>query len=119
MLSAIVAFALVKLSEAYHIRDVQDGPYLIPLRRESVPVKRHNRTVSYKTSYSGLVHVGTPLQEYRVVFDTGSGNLILPDSQCDTDACKTGDKKFYNLSDSLTGHPITARGRVVQDGEER
>merc|ERR1719428_2196247 len=89
----------------FHFSDVDDGEdgvpaYVLPLRRESVPVVRHNKTVSYKTSYSGLVHMGTPLQEYRVVFDSGSGNLILPDSQCDTDACRTGDKKILQ-SDSI------------------
>jgi hypothetical protein len=123
-LHALFLYLLFLHSAGFHLSDVDRGEdgvpaYTIPLRRESVPVIRHNRTVSYKTSYSGLIHMGTPLQEYRVVFDTGSGNLILPDANCQTDACKTSDKKFYNLTSSSTGHPITARGRVVEDGEER
>lgn len=120
----VVVACFLRGIAAFHFSEVDAGEdgvpaYVIPLRRESVPVVRHNKTVSFKTSYSGLVHMGTPLQEYRVVFDTGSGNLILPDSNCDTDACRTGDKKFYNLTDSSTGYPITARGRIVEEGEER
>jgi hypothetical protein len=96
----------------------EKNPFVIPLRRESVPVKRFGRTVSFKTSYSGLVKMGTPSQEYRVVFDTGSGHLILPDARCKTDACLNG-KKAYDMNTSSTGVPINSRGLVVPAGRKR
>jgi hypothetical protein len=39
------------------------------------------------TQYYGLVHVGSPPQEFRVVFDSSSGQLILPSAKCDDAAC--------------------------------
>lgn len=62
--------------------------------------------------------MGTPSQEYRVVFDTGSGHLILPDGRCQTDACLNG-KKAYDMNTSSTGVPINSRGLVVPAGRKR
>mmetsp|Transcript_89582 Transcript_89582/g.231214 ORF Transcript_89582/g.231214 Transcript_89582/m.231214 type:complete len:405 (-) Transcript_89582:45-1259(-) len=41
------------------------------------------------TQYYGVVSVGKPPQELRVVFDTGSGQLVLPGGKCDDTACKS------------------------------
>jgi hypothetical protein len=108
----------VGLADVTSDASTEKNPFVIPLRRESVPVKRFGRTVSFKTSYSGLVKMGTPSQEYRVVFDTGSGHLILPDVRCQTDACLNG-KKAYDMNTSSTGVPINSRGLVVPAGRKR
>lgn len=95
---------------------VEAAPHLIPLRRESVPVKRKGKVVSFKTSYSGVISIGRPVpQEFRVVFDTGSGHLILPSVECGSEACAV--HRQYNQSSSVTAVPINADGSVVPPGK--
>jgi len=41
------------------------------------------------SSIYGKLYVGVPPQEFLVVFDTGSGNLFLPDRTCQSTSCMT------------------------------
>jgi hypothetical protein len=45
------------------------------------------------SEYYGQVNVGSPSQNFLVVFDTGSGNLLLPSQECSDEAC-TSHKRF-------------------------
>lgn len=61
--------------------------------------------IVHKTAYWGLVAMGTPPQLFKVIFDTGSGNLILPDSECQAPGCaphKKYDKHKSSTSSSVT-----------------
>merc|ERR1719335_545959 len=55
--------------------------------------KRSRSKVVHASEYYGKVAVGTPPQEFLVVFDTGSGNLLLPGKECTDEAC-TSHKRF-------------------------
>lgn len=90
-------------------------PLLIPLQRESVPVVRHNVTVSHKTSYSGLISIGKPAQEFRVVFDTGSAHIVVPSADCMNATCR--EHQQYNVRASSTGVAINGDGSPVPDDE--
>lgn len=90
-------------------------PMLIPLNRESVPVRRNNVTVSYKTSYSGVVSIGKPAQDFRVVFDTGSAHVVVPSTDCTNQTCL--EHRRYNASRSSTARLINVDGTDVPDDE--
>jgi len=49
--------------------------------------------------YYGEVQVGTPLQKFTVIFDTGSGHLMIPSVECTSKAC-TGHKRFIENASS-------------------
>lgn len=88
------------------------SPYLISLRKESIPVRRKGKVVSYKSSYSGAITLGSPVaQEFRVVFDTGSGQLIIPALQCTAEPCLK--HRRYNVSASSTARPVNADGSPI------
>jgi hypothetical protein len=54
--------------------------------------------------YYGEVEVGTPLQKFTVIFDTGSGHLLLPSERCDSEACAL--HKRFHAKNSSTAIPI-------------
>jgi hypothetical protein len=58
----------------------------------------------HKTAYWGSISLGTPPQPFKVIFDTGSGNLIVPSSQCNSAGCKPHTK--YNTKSSTTSSAI-------------
>jgi len=54
---------------------------------------RSKSKVVHASEYYGKIEVGVPPQEFLVVFDTGSGNLLLPGKECTDEAC-TSHKRF-------------------------
>jgi hypothetical protein len=87
------------------------GPaaYSVPLTKQRIPVKSRGQTI-YKTIFSGDISVGTPAQQFTVVFDTGSGHLIVPGPTCKSPACVKHTQ--YNQSSS-TGAAIDYDGTLV------
>lgn len=94
---------------------LSNTPFVLPMRRETVPVRRKGVIVSHKTSYSGLITVGKPAQEFRVVFDTGSGHVVFPSVECKSQTCLV--HRRYNMSASQSAVPVNVDGTTVPEGD--
>lgn len=93
--------------------------YTIPLQKQYVPMMKAEKIIAYKTAYFGSVKVGDPVQQsFTVVFDTGSGHLILPSTACHSETCTK--HRRYNRTVSASALDIEADGTVISpDAVER
>lgn len=73
--------------------------------------------VVHKTAYYGRVEIGSPKQPLTVVFDTGSGNLMVPSTYCKSHACTM--HKRFNRKESTTAEDIEADGSRAKPGAMR
>lgn len=73
--------------------------------------------IIHKTEYWGKVFVGTPAKEFSVIFDTGSGNLILPSMKCTSVACNSHEK--YDPANSKTGLLVGKEGKSIETNPEQ
>merc|ERR1719482_2395169 len=78
--------------------------------------KQFNKVV-HKTAYYGKVEIGTPRQPLTVVFDTGSGNLMVPSTYCRSRACTM--HKRFDRKQSATAEDIEADGSLSRKGALR
>merc|ERR1719188_1452727 len=78
---------------------------------------KENSQVVHKTAYYGRLEIGTPRQTFTVVFDTGSGNLMLPSTYCRTRACTM--HKRFNRDKSTTAEDTQADGTPSREGAPR
>jgi len=52
----------------------------------------------------GVLHIGSPAQQFTVAFDTGSGNLLIPSKSCTSVSCLS--HRPYDESGSVTAKAI-------------
>lgn len=92
-------------------------PVVVPLRRRLARVRgADGQPAAFKPFYIGAINVGglgvTP-QKVEIVFDTSSGQIILPDVDCEDEACT--DRRRY--SHAASGAAVTnADGTVTAGG---
>jgi len=94
------------------------GPFTVKLRRQLIPLHSSDGIVQHKSAYYGEISVGGPdAQPFQVVFDTGSGHLILPSALCRTETCQ--EHRRYRRRASHFAKDIDADGVVVSPWEPR
>jgi len=86
----------------------------IALRKQHVPVMKEGKPVAYKTAYFGQIGVGTPQHSFSVVFDTGSGHVIIPSTACHSETCQK--HRRYNRTESSSAIDIEHDGKVISSG---
>lgn len=69
----------------------------------------------HKMAYFGEISVGTPAQKFSVVYDTGSGNLLIPGESCHDPAC-TAHAQF-SQDRSSTVEEMNCDGSEVEGGQ--
>lgn len=91
----------------------------IPLTKQLVPVKRNGVQVSHKSAYFGTVQLGgtAHTQEFSMVFDTGSGHVIVPSDSCQSPSCVV--HRRFNSKESASAVDIQVDGSPVVKGDDR
>mmetsp|Transcript_37915 Transcript_37915/g.120842 ORF Transcript_37915/g.120842 Transcript_37915/m.120842 type:complete len:697 (+) Transcript_37915:89-2179(+) len=94
------------------------GRFAVPLHRQRVPVQTDDGVISYKSVYFGSISVGVPqAQKFTVVFDTGSGHVIIPSKVCRSETCQIHNR--YDRLASPGARDVDADGTQVQPGAPR
>lgn len=106
---------------------IEHGIHLVPITRHqktqnlaeapampSDPKDLHEDVLADRGNmqYFGTIKLGTPAQSFRVVFDTGSFILWVPDVACKGFACETHNK--FAVADSKTGQVLDVKKDLVK-----
>jgi len=70
-------------------------------RQETLHRMRAQAQRLHALQYYGEVSIGTPPQPFRVIFDTGSGHLLVPSAKCDSAACAKHRRFWENKSSTV------------------
>lgn len=97
--------------------DQSPGKFVVKLHRQRVPIRTESDSLSYKNVYFGTVYIGAPEQEFSVVFDTGSGHVIVPSTACRSKTCRI--HRRYNRTGSPHAADIEYDGTPVLPGQPR
>jgi len=86
----------------------------IGLRKRVAKSGGNRQATQHKMAYFGEIQVGTPAQNFTVVFDTGSGNLIVPGDSCTSEACTQ--HRHFNHGNSSSVEARNCDGSLVKSG---
>lgn len=116
--AALIASAFGGLSVHAAKQVVTQGTFSVKLRRQLIPLYTEGGIVQHKSAYYGQISVGAPNpQVFEVVFDTGSGHVVLPSVMCRSETCRK--HRRYRRRGSVLAQDIDADGTAVSPGQER
>jgi hypothetical protein len=87
----------------------------IPLTRQRVPSRSSGKYTVLKSVFFGQIRVGGTV--FSMVFDSGSGHLILPGARCNDRACLTHQQ--YDPATSALAVEINYDGTPIVPGSDR
>lgn len=121
--SPITLFLLVLLLQCQTCNSLPDSILNIPLQEYISVYDRQSQNgrarIPLKVSeYYGSISLGTPAQEFSVVFDTGSGNVVLPTLKCKDEACEDH-HRFSSVASSSAVQLAFEDGTPLNPGEDR
>merc|ERR1711988_404692 len=101
------------------MQEIEDGVHRVTLTKApkeppSDPEFLHEDVLSNRGNmqYFGEISIGDPKKTFRVVFDTGSYILWVPDVACEGFACETHSR--YAIHDSDTGEVLNVQKDLVK-----
>merc|ERR1719478_117444 len=115
MLRITVAFVMsgIPTTLGSHGFEVKPNtPLVAPLKVRLERVKARGNSPA--TFYLGKLAVGQPPQEFKVLFDTSSGHVLLPHRACKSAACL--EHKRYSPGESTTAFDVNVDGSAVDKG---
>lgn len=89
--------------------------FLMELQSSSDSVGKKSAVV-HKTAFFGKISIGSPAQSFAVVFDTGSGNLLVPADDCKSEACQAHAR--FLQSKSPTMKEVYCDGTAYSEDQE-
>jgi len=78
---------------------------------ETVRVGAGKARAVHKMAYFGEIGVGSPSQKFVVVYDTGSGNLLIPGESCHDSACQK--HRQFDPAQSSTFKELNCNGKSL------
>lgn len=85
--------------------------FTVKLNRQTLPLHSDDGVVQHKSAYYGQIALGYPVPQYMdVVFDTGSGHVVVPSVLCKSPSCKK--HRRYKRRPSTTAQDIDVNGNA-------
>jgi len=107
----MMAFVVIAMSMLANVA----ARIAVQLNRHDVPIVKNGVTVAHKTAFFGNIYVGKPQKLFTVVFDTGSGHIILPSTSCTSQTCV--EKRRYDSEASETAREVPRIGGLSPSNE--
>lgn len=102
------------LATAQELELLRDPVAIVPLVKQRVVSKKGDRNfTTLKSVYSGEIQVGG--QTFSVVFDSGSGHLILPGQSCYDKACVNHRQYGGGVAIDADGSPVQTQAGARRD----
>mmetsp|Transcript_8163 Transcript_8163/g.17788 ORF Transcript_8163/g.17788 Transcript_8163/m.17788 type:complete len:398 (+) Transcript_8163:165-1358(+) len=118
------SLSLFLLCTSYVAGETLSQTQTVRLKRKAMKHKHRHMNITnqvvHASEYFGEISIGSPAQKFVVVFDTGSGNLLIPSKQCNDAACLA--HKRYDVNASKTAVEIAfadSPDKAVDKGGDR